>query len=248
MDRKTIKVHGLIKGLQVHLVAFPDIMIEMDILVIGVSDAWGMLLSRKTAANLGGNIQMDLAYATIPTPDGSMFKLNRELERKYHVEHPKKPINEIVYRELEMGCYEIESNSLAFAKKELKDGFPNVCSVWDTMDSFDGPFLEEDSNKMDNDRTPLELETELDLSVGNVSSTSTHQLSEESVRCQEELDRIFGPLPPYVLEIGDICFDKDDLFMLERKEIKGRICQVFQRKTEFKIFSLGTYATSSELF
>jgi hypothetical protein len=44
MDSKTIKVHGLIKGLQVHLVAFLDIMIEMDILVIDVLDAWGMLL------------------------------------------------------------------------------------------------------------------------------------------------------------------------------------------------------------
>jgi hypothetical protein len=29
-----IKVHGLIKGLQVHLAAFSDIMIEMDIVVM----------------------------------------------------------------------------------------------------------------------------------------------------------------------------------------------------------------------
>jgi hypothetical protein len=43
-------------------------MIEMDIVVINVPDAWGMLLSRKIAADLGGNIQMDLTYATIPTP------------------------------------------------------------------------------------------------------------------------------------------------------------------------------------
>jgi hypothetical protein len=39
MDRKTIKVHALIKGLQVHLATFPDIMIEMDIVVINVPDA-----------------------------------------------------------------------------------------------------------------------------------------------------------------------------------------------------------------
>jgi hypothetical protein len=81
MDSKTIEVHGLIKGLQVHLVAFPDIMIEMDIVVIDVPDAWRMLLSRKTATDLGVNLQMDLTYATIPTPDGAMFRLNRELER-----------------------------------------------------------------------------------------------------------------------------------------------------------------------
>jgi hypothetical protein len=79
MDSKMIEVHGLIKGLQVHLAVFPDIMFEMDIVVIDVPDAWGMLLSRKAAADLGGNLQMDLTYATIPTPDGNTFKLNREL-------------------------------------------------------------------------------------------------------------------------------------------------------------------------
>jgi hypothetical protein len=86
MDSKAIQVHGLIKGLQVHLVAFPDIMIEMDIVVIDSPDAWGMLLSRKTIADLGGNLQMDLTYATIPTPNGSMIRLNRELYRKIHME------------------------------------------------------------------------------------------------------------------------------------------------------------------
>jgi hypothetical protein len=38
MDSRTIAVHGLIKGSQVHLVVFPDIMIEMDIVVIDVLD------------------------------------------------------------------------------------------------------------------------------------------------------------------------------------------------------------------
>jgi hypothetical protein len=39
----------------------------MDVVFIDVSDAWGMLFSRKWAANLGGSIHMDLSYATIPT-------------------------------------------------------------------------------------------------------------------------------------------------------------------------------------
>jgi hypothetical protein len=70
-----------------------------------------------------------------------MFRLNRELERKYHVEDPRNPMDELVYCEVEMGWYEIESNSLAFTKMKLKDEHQNV---WDTMDSFDGLFLEED--------------------------------------------------------------------------------------------------------
>ena len=56
MDSKKIEVCGLIKGLQVYLTTFPDIQIEMDIVVIDVPDAWSMLLSRKTTADLGGNI------------------------------------------------------------------------------------------------------------------------------------------------------------------------------------------------
>jgi hypothetical protein len=210
-DSKAIKVHGLIKGLQVHLAIFPDIMVEMDIVVIDVLDAWRMLLSRKTTTNLGGHLQMDLTYATIPTPNGSMFRLNRELERKYHVEDPRNPTNNIVYRELEMGCYEIESTSLTSTKMELKYESPNICSVWDTMDSFDGLFLEEDLDKVNNDLTPSELESELD--VENVSSS--HQSSEESVRCQKESDGILGPHPPYFSEIGKIKGKIDDASLME---------------------------------
>jgi len=65
MDNKLIEVHGLIKDLQVHLVVFPNIQIIMDIVVIDVPDAWGMLFSRKWAVDLGGSIQMNLSYATI---------------------------------------------------------------------------------------------------------------------------------------------------------------------------------------
>ena len=142
---------------------------------------------------------MDLTYATIPIPNGSMFRLNRKLERKYHVEDPRNPTNNIVYRELEMGCYEIPSNFLASVKEELEDEIPSVCNVWDTMDTFDGLFLEEASSERDIDVTPSKSGTELDLSFGTASSTSVRQHSNESVRCQEDLDRIFGPYIPYVL-------------------------------------------------
>jgi hypothetical protein len=79
MDSKMIKVHGLIKSLQVHLAVFPDIMIEIDIVVIDVPDAWGMLLSRKIIADLGGNLQMDLTYATIPTLESNKSTSKRKL-------------------------------------------------------------------------------------------------------------------------------------------------------------------------
>jgi ribonuclease HI len=136
MDSKTIEVHGLIKRLQVHLASFPDIQIEMDIVVIDVLDTWGMLLSRKTTTDLGGNIQMDLTYATIPTPDGTMFRLNRELERRYHVEDSRNPRNELKYKEDDFGNYAILSNSLELIEEEAKE--ERISEVWHMH--FDGAF------------------------------------------------------------------------------------------------------------
>ena len=83
MDSKKIEVHGLIKDLQVHLSVYPDIMIVMDIVVVDVPDAWGMLLSRKWASDLRGSIQMNWSYAIVPFPRGDGFvRLNRRVGEK----------------------------------------------------------------------------------------------------------------------------------------------------------------------
>jgi hypothetical protein len=141
-----------------------------------------------------------------------------------------------------MGCYEIPSNFIAHVKEKLKDELPSVCNVWDTMDSFDGLFLEEASSEMDSDVTSLESGTELDLSFGTASSASIRQISDESVRCQEELDRIFGPSIPYILKIEEICFDEEDVFKKqdkhkkkEKKRRKSGINLVEDRKDDKKV-------------
>ena len=79
----------------------------MDILVIDVPDAWGMLLSRKWGATLGESIQMDLSYATIPFSENTFVKLHREKERKFHVEDPNEPMNEFIRQMGELGNYVI---------------------------------------------------------------------------------------------------------------------------------------------
>ena len=136
LDSQTIEVFGLIKGLQVYLKAYPSIMIEMDIMVIDVPDLWGMLINRKSAADLGGSIQMDLSYATLPTPDGGTFRLDREVFRKVHVENPKVPIEELMYEEEGLGNYAILSNSIVPLEDKVKDN--ELDKVWH-MD-FDDAF------------------------------------------------------------------------------------------------------------
>jgi hypothetical protein len=68
----------------------------MDVVVIDVPYAWGMFLSHKWATDLGGSIQMDLSYATIPTCENTYVILHREQMRKCHVEDPLDPMNELV--------------------------------------------------------------------------------------------------------------------------------------------------------
>jgi hypothetical protein len=136
LDSQTIEVHGLIKGLQVHLAVFPGIMFEMDIVVIDVPNVWGMLLNRKAAADLGGSLQMDLSYATLPTPNGNTFKLNREVYRKYHVEDPKNPKNELKCIDEGLGNYTILSNSIVPFEETVQDNeLDKVCYM-----NFDGAF------------------------------------------------------------------------------------------------------------
>jgi hypothetical protein len=84
----------------------------MDIVVIDMPDVWGIILSRKWSANFGGNLQMDLSYATILTPDGKPFILYREPIVKYQVEDPKEPINQTSNIGREFGNHHTFTNSM----------------------------------------------------------------------------------------------------------------------------------------
>lgn len=90
MDSRKDEILGVVKDLQVSLVDYPYNIITMDIAIIDVPDVWGMLLSKKFAVDLGGSIQMDLSYATISAAASGMVRLYREVERRYHVEVPKR--------------------------------------------------------------------------------------------------------------------------------------------------------------
>jgi hypothetical protein len=105
------------------------------------------------------------------------------------VEDPRKKENEIVFREVEMECYEIESTPI---KLKLNDRPPSICNVWDPMDSFDGLFLVEDLDKTNNGLPSSELKSELDVSVENLLSTQPS--SNESIRYQNksDVDRLFN--------------------------------------------------------
>ena len=79
---------------------------------------------------------MDLTYATIPTPEGTFVRLNRELEMRHHVEDPRNPSNELKYKTYDLGNYAILANSLEPIEESNED--ERVNQIWHMH--FDGAF------------------------------------------------------------------------------------------------------------
>jgi hypothetical protein len=44
---------------------FPEKTVHIDIIVVDVPDVWGMLLSRKFGAMIGGSLEMDLTFFAV---------------------------------------------------------------------------------------------------------------------------------------------------------------------------------------
>ena len=135
---REIDVVGIILNFPVKLVAYPDIGVTMDIVVIDVPDILGMLLSRMWAvvATLGGSIQMDWTYSMIPASEDAHVKLYREKERKYHVEDPDDPDNEYICEMDSLGNHVIYANYLIPIREKSKK--EEVDELWRM--SFDGVF------------------------------------------------------------------------------------------------------------
>ncbi|KAH9289420.1 hypothetical protein KI387_033537, partial [Taxus chinensis] len=74
MDLREIPVVGCVKGLIMKLVAYPGNNLKLDVVIVDYSAKWGILLSKNWATSVGGSVQMDMSYATIPI-EGSLVKL-----------------------------------------------------------------------------------------------------------------------------------------------------------------------------
>jgi ribonuclease HI len=96
-DSKKVKCLGLIKYLVVSLAQLPMKSVVMDIIVADIPPKFGMLLSRTWAKKVGGSLQMDLTYATIPVFGGEHRRLYREVILAYIISDHQNPRNHPVY-------------------------------------------------------------------------------------------------------------------------------------------------------
>jgi hypothetical protein len=96
-DSRKVKCLGVIKDLVVTLFQFPMKSVVMDIVVVDVPPKFGMLLSRSWIKRLGGTLQMDLSYATIPVFGGEHKRIYREAQLAYIISDEANPTNHPIF-------------------------------------------------------------------------------------------------------------------------------------------------------
>jgi hypothetical protein len=69
----------------------------MDVVVVDALAKYGMILSISWGAKLGGSVQLDMTYATIPIFGGQFTRLYRKTRLAYTVSDPKNPNKYPVY-------------------------------------------------------------------------------------------------------------------------------------------------------
>lgn len=97
MDSREVLMIGTIKELPYKLVAFSKKDLIMSVLVVDIPPYYGMSLSRKWSASMGGSLQCDLSYATFCI-DGKNVKVKRESRVPYMMVH-------IVQSDEDMNCF-----------------------------------------------------------------------------------------------------------------------------------------------
>ena len=92
---KAIPTHGVVENVEVHLKEFPEKIVHIDIIVVDVPDLWGMLLSGKFGAMIGGSLEMDLTFLRFPLKDGTTRRLLNVSITRNHVQYVVPYINEV---------------------------------------------------------------------------------------------------------------------------------------------------------
>jgi hypothetical protein len=85
IDSRRVEVLAVCEYVEVFLIDFPHISVLMDISVIDVPDAWGMLLSRTWSSSLGGFLCMNLTHENIPMGDDAYEILHNREKKDTHV-------------------------------------------------------------------------------------------------------------------------------------------------------------------
>jgi ribonuclease HI len=148
-DSMKVKCFGVIKDLAVSLFYLPMKSMIMDIVVADVPSKFGMLMSRSWIKRLGGTLQMDLTYATIPVFGCEHRRLYREAQLAYIISDEANPTNHpIISLDTDLGSSLLQLTDALEPPMEIKrqpitflENSPPITSVWKIF--FDGASFKE---------------------------------------------------------------------------------------------------------
>jgi hypothetical protein len=116
-ESKAIPTHGVIENFEVQLKEFPEKTVRIDIIVVDVPDVWGMLLSRKFGAMIGGSLEMDLTFLRLPLKDGTTGRLLNVPLTGTHV-HDVSPIENEPQKDVTQTLQEYSPEDMPFTTEE----------------------------------------------------------------------------------------------------------------------------------
>jgi hypothetical protein len=96
-ESRKVKFLGVIKDMVVTLSQLPMKSVVVDVVLVDIPSKFGMLLSRSWDNKVGGTLQMDLSYATIPVFGGEHRRLYKEVRLTYLVSDHENPSNHAIY-------------------------------------------------------------------------------------------------------------------------------------------------------
>ncbi|KAH9290843.1 hypothetical protein KI387_034960, partial [Taxus chinensis] len=120
MDSREVPVVGCVKYLVVQLASYPGRNLKLDVVIVDCPAKWGMLLSRKWAASVGGSVKMDMSYATIPI-EGNLVKLYGEKKMLYLIEDPSNASYEVLQADVDLNNFVSFVNFREYESVENKD-------------------------------------------------------------------------------------------------------------------------------
>ena len=119
-ESKAIPTHGVVENVEVCLKEYPEKIVHIDIVVVDVPDVWGMLLSRKFGAMIGGSLEMDLTFLRLPLKDGTTGRLLNMPITGTHVQEVVPSVNE-AQKDVIQTLQEYSPEDMPFATEEEFD-------------------------------------------------------------------------------------------------------------------------------
>jgi hypothetical protein len=104
--------------------------VVMDIIVADIPPKFGMILARYWIKRLGGTLQMDLSYTTIPLFEGKQRRLYREAQLAYIISDEANPTNHPIFSlDIDLGAILLQLTDTPEPPLEIRKQSLTLCEV-----------------------------------------------------------------------------------------------------------------------